>query len=101
MTEGLCFNDLACGNAACANVDPLDCAFEIDLDFLKVRKKAAESLTDNFRTGTTGPLDLSASFIFIARDRALLANCASFWHMLTFTLCLTNSLRSCRETTFY
>jgi hypothetical protein len=74
------FNNFSSGNTAGADISPLNGPFEINLDSLEVRKESTESLADDFRTGTACPFDLTAPFVFDARNRAFLTYHACFCH---------------------
>ena len=68
------FDDFSCGNAAGTDLSSFDRSVDFDLDFLEVRKKSAQSFSDDLGTGTARPFDLSASFIFYAGDGSLMAD---------------------------
>lgn len=67
-------------NTAGADIGATDSSAEINLDPLKIGKKAAQSFTDDLGTGTTFSFDHTASFIFNAGDGPFVTNFACFSH---------------------
>ena len=82
MYEGrkLSLDDLACGDTACADLDPFDRTVKVDLNSLKVGLETTQGFTDDLGPGTARPLDLSASFIFYAGNDPFFADFTYFGH---------------------
>lgn len=75
------FLDLACGDAADADIHALDGPVLIDLDVLKVGEETTQRFPNDLRTRTAGPFDLTASFIFGPRIGTFFANDTLFGHV--------------------
>ena len=85
MGCGLRLDDFSGGNTARADISALDRALEVDLDPLQVREEPAQRFADDLGAGATGAFDLPAPLIFVARDRAFLADKTFFWHRISIS----------------
>lgn len=81
MKEGnLGLNDFALLDAADTHLGAFNRSVDVDLDTLKVGIKTAECLSENFRTGTTCPFNLTAALVFITRLGLFFAIFTNFCH---------------------
>ena len=62
------------------DVCALNVAFDVNFNPLEVGQKTAQRLANNLGPGAAGSLNLAATFIFITRNRAFLADETCFWH---------------------
>ena len=81
------FGDLAGLDAAGADELSSDRAFDLDFDALQVGMETAQGLSDDLGTGTAGPLDRTASLIFVAGDRAFIADDTNSSHRISLECC--------------
>ena len=81
VQKKLCsLDNFSCLEAFHADIDPLDGPFDHDLDLLQIGTEGAKRFTDDLGTRTAGPLDLTASFIMLAGNRAFVADFTNFRH---------------------
>ena len=74
------FGDLAGLDTAGADEDSFDRAFEVKLDSLQVGIEFTQRFPYDFGTGTAGPFDLTAPFIFVAGSDPFFTDETFFGH---------------------
>jgi len=73
--------DFSGADAAGAHVNAPDRSIKNNFDPLQVRQETAQRFSNDLGTGTAGPFDLTAAFVFGARYRAFMADNAFFGHV--------------------
>ena len=73
--------DLPGADAAGTHVNAPDRSLVDNFDPLQVGQETAQRFSDDLGTSTAGPFDLTAAFVFGARDGAFMADNAFFRHV--------------------